>query len=86
MFLSYVSVLCPFQSVIPPAGSAPGHLQTTVRPVPPRPACTRVSVSPPAHEASLSRTISAKVRAHTAPDSETVKPQTYKQPHEEVKS
>ncbi|GLD61427.1 extracellular matrix protein FRAS1 isoform X1, partial [Lates japonicus] len=49
----------------PPAGSAPGHLQTTVRPVPPRPACTRVSVSPPAHEASLSRTI--PVAKHTLP-------------------
>lgn len=57
--------LCPFQSVIPPAGSVLGHLQTTVRPVPPRPACTRAAVSPPARKASSSRTTSAKVRAHT---------------------
>ncbi len=57
--------LCPFQSVIRPAGSVLGHLQTTVRPVPPRPACTRAAVSPPARKASSSRTTSAKVRAHT---------------------
>lgn len=56
---------CPFQSVTPPAGSVLGHLQTTVRPVPPRPACTRAAVSPAAHKASLSRTTSAKVRAHS---------------------
>lgn len=57
--------LCPLQSVIPPAGSVLGHLQTTVRPVPPRPTCTRAAVSPPARKASSSRITSAKVRAHT---------------------
>lgn len=48
------------QSVTPPAGSAPGHLQTTVHPVPPHPTCTRADASPTAREASLSRTASAK--------------------------
>lgn len=48
------------ESVIPPAGSVLGHLQTTVRPVPPRPACTRAAVSPHAHKASLFRTTNAK--------------------------
>lgn len=54
-----------FQSVIPPAGSARGHLQTTVHPVPPRPACMRAAVSPAAHKAFSTRTTSVKVRCRT---------------------
>lgn len=54
------------ESVIPPAGSVPGHLQTTVRPVPPRQACTRAAVSPAARKASSSRTTSAKHATHLA--------------------
>lgn len=57
--------LCPFQSVIPPAGTVLGHLQTTVRPVLLRPACRRDAAPPPAHKDSSSRTTSVKVSADT---------------------
>ncbi|KAF3695352.1 Extracellular matrix protein FRAS1 Precursor [Channa argus] len=56
------------KSVIPPAGSVPGRLQTTVRPVPPRPACMKDAVSPAAYKASLSKTISAKQDADKLAD------------------
>lgn len=61
--LACVTVLLrPFQSVIPPAGSAPDRLQTTACPVPPYPACTKAAASPSARRDSSSRTTSAKVR------------------------
>lgn len=54
------------KSVIPPACTALGHLQTTVRPVPPCPVCMRVAASPAAHRASSSRKASAKPATHPA--------------------
>lgn len=61
--LACVTVLLrPFQSVIPPAGSAPDRLRKTARPVPPHPACTKAAASPAARRDSSLRTTIAKVR------------------------
>ncbi|TKS77877.1 Extracellular matrix protein FRAS1 [Collichthys lucidus] len=56
----------PARSVISPAGSVLDHLQTTVRPAPPHPACMRATAPPAACKASSTRTAIVKHATHPA--------------------